>query len=83
MLKQCLVSLHYTNYITKILSSTACLKDQLLKFHNSFTTEVLIQNFSGPEKSKDEFQDFSELLVTLEITAFANNTHANTMHSGI
>jgi len=57
MPKQCLVSQLYTNYITKIYFITGLLfQDHILKFHDFFSTKVLIQDFSRSEKSKMNFR---------------------------
>jgi len=59
MLKQCLVSQHNTNYIKNYFLYGLLFQNHFLKFHDFFSTYVLMQDFSGSEKSKDEFRDFS------------------------
>jgi len=66
MLKERLVSQLYINYIIKNYFINGLLfQEHILKFHYFFTTlfstRVLIRDFSGPGKSKDEFKDFSRL----------------------
>jgi len=59
MLKQCLVSRHelHNNYFI----SGFLFHGNITQFHDFFSTQVLIQDFRGSEKSKDKFQVFSGL----------------------
>jgi len=66
MLKQCLVYQLNTNYFTKNYFINGLLfRNHILKFHDSFKNLSLDSDFSGSEKSKDEFQDFSVPMLSL------------------
>jgi len=68
MLKNNAQFLNFTqNYITKKIAASinSLFQDHILKSHDFFSTYVLIPEFSGTERSKDEFQDFSAPVRTL------------------